>query len=300
MRVLVLMTVRNEELVLERTLSHLERQGARVCLIDNGSTDATLEIARSFQDRCVLRIEHLPFRGRFELARVLQNEERLAREIRASWYLHQDADEIREAPASMGTLAEALERVEAEGYNAVDFDEFVFVPTSPDQNFEGRDFVAEMSQYYYFRPGSQHRVNAWRRRRWGKVDLVSSAGHNVRFRHRKVYEERFVLRHYMALSTEHARRKYGERRFDPSEIEERGWHAARAAFDSAAMRFPPASALRAVDRSGGWDRSAPVATHPLLAASGSSPTLDVTGARRRARAARPTGLGGAPNRGATP
>ena len=268
MRLLVLMTVRNEDLVLERTLAHLEGQGAGVCLVDNGSTDGTVEIARSFLGRCVVRIEHLPFEGRFELARVLQNEERLADEIEADWYLHQDADEIREAPAGMGTLAEAFQRVQAEGCNAVDFDEFVFVPTSPEQNFEGRDFVAEMSAYYYFCPGSLRRVNAWQRRRWGKVDLVSSGGHSVRFRRRKVYPERFILRHYVALSSEHARRKYGERRFDPREIEDRGWHGARASFDIAAMRFPPASALRRVDPAGGWDRSAPLATHPFLGGTG--------------------------------
>jgi glycosyltransferase involved in cell wall biosynthesis len=268
MRVLALMTVRNEELVLERALAHLETQGVEVCLIDNGSSDRTVDIARAFRDRCVVRLEHLAFQGRFELARVLQNEERLAREIEADWYLHHDADEIREAPVGMGTLAEAFARVAAEGYNAIDFDEFVFVPTSLDQRFEGRDFVAEMSDYYYFCPAPLRRVNAWRRRRWGKVDLTTSGGHSVRFRRRTVYPQPFILRHYMALSMEYARRKFGERRFDPTEVAERGWHLARASFDSAEMRFPPASALRRVDPAGAWDRSAPLSTHPLFGEAG--------------------------------
>lgn len=265
MRVVVLMTVHNEALVLERTLAHLDTQGVEVCLVDNGSTDETPDIARAFTDRCVTRLEHLPHSGSFELARVLGNEQRLARETRADWYLHHDADEIREAPAGMGTLAEAFRRVAEEGYNAVDFDEFVFVPTSPEQSFEGRDFVEEMTRYYYFR-SSARRINAWRRQRFARIDLVSSGGHEARFRGRRVYPRPFVMRHYMVLSVDHAARKYGHRRFAPQEVEERGWHSQRARFDPSRMAFPPASALRRVDPEGEWDRSAPLAVHPLFAA----------------------------------
>jgi len=38
------------------------------------------------------------------------------------WYIHHDADEFREAPAPWSTLKEAIQAVDAEGYNAIDFD----------------------------------------------------------------------------------------------------------------------------------------------------------------------------------
>ncbi|MCT7967819.1 glycosyltransferase family 2 protein [Laspinema sp. D1] len=110
MRVVALLTVRNEERYLGRCLEHLYSQGIEICLIDNGSTDKTLDIAQSFLGRGVFRIEHFPFKGCFELEKILLNEEKLAVEIDADWFIHHDADEIREAPSpyKTGVTCEAL------------------------------------------------------------------------------------------------------------------------------------------------------------------------------------------------
>ncbi|RLC48319.1 MAG: glycosyltransferase family 2 protein, partial [Candidatus Cloacimonadota bacterium] len=63
MRVVALLTVRNEERYMKRCLEYLYNEGIEVCVIDNGSTDKTLEIAESFRDKNVFRIEHYPFNG---------------------------------------------------------------------------------------------------------------------------------------------------------------------------------------------------------------------------------------------
>jgi glycosyltransferase involved in cell wall biosynthesis len=86
MNVVALLAVRNEERYLSRCLEHHYQQEITTCLIDNGSTDRTLEIARSFLDRGVIRIEHLPFSGVFELETQLRCKERLAAEIGADWF----------------------------------------------------------------------------------------------------------------------------------------------------------------------------------------------------------------------
>src|SRR4030067_2275128 len=112
MRVAALLTVSNEELYLTRCLEHLMSQGIETCLIDNDSTDRTLEIARKFLGRGVFRIEHLPFRGYFDLQNCLQNNERLANEINADWFILHDADEIRQAPNPYKTLLEGIEDVD--------------------------------------------------------------------------------------------------------------------------------------------------------------------------------------------
>lgn len=49
-RIVALLAIRNEALYLEKCLDHLYQQGIEVCIIDNGSTDNSLEIAKSFKD----------------------------------------------------------------------------------------------------------------------------------------------------------------------------------------------------------------------------------------------------------
>ena len=108
MRVVALLTVRNEELVLERCLRHLAGQGVDTCVIDHGSDDGTLSIAESYLGRGVFRIDRLPYTGVFRLEDQLRQKERLAAAIDAQWFIHLDADEIRQAPAPDQTLREAI------------------------------------------------------------------------------------------------------------------------------------------------------------------------------------------------
>src|SRR6185369_10333214 len=181
MKVVALLAVRNEERYLERCLEHLHQQEIETCLIDNGSTDRTPEIARSFLHRGVIRIEHLPFTGVFELGTQLLCKERLAAEVEADWFIHYDADEIRQAPKPYATLRAGIEAVDRSGYNAIDFDEFVFLPTTDEESFEGHDYVEAMRYYYYFEPDSpdRYRINAWKKQ--PEIDLHTFAGHKVIF-----------------------------------------------------------------------------------------------------------------------
>jgi len=65
--VVALLTIRNEALYLEKCLEHLYQQGINTCVIDNNSTDNSLDIAKSFINRGVVQIETLPFEGYFDL-----------------------------------------------------------------------------------------------------------------------------------------------------------------------------------------------------------------------------------------
>jgi glycosyltransferase involved in cell wall biosynthesis len=261
-RVVALLAVRNEALYLHRCLEHLFRQGIETCVIDNGSTDDSRAIAESFLGRGVFRIEHLPFEGFFDLVGQLGFKEQLAGEIDAEWFIHHDADEIREASAPFPTLREGLLAAGRQGYNAVNFNEFVFLPTSDGESFERRDYVEEMKYYYFFNPGRCHRVNAWKNNRT-LVDLVTSGGHDVRFPGRRIYPENFVLRHYILLSRAQALAKYGERVFSRTEVQERGWHGSRAEFSPGRLRFPQAEKLKRVTPEG-WDTSQPWREHTFL------------------------------------
>lgn len=263
MRLLALLAVRNEIRYLDSVLTHLVEQGAEVFVIDNGSTDGTRELAGEWLHRGVVGIEDQPWTGVFELGTQLRIKERVATEERADWYVHVDADERRFAPPPYRTLADGLADVDARGYNAVDFDEFVFMPTAEEPSFEGRDFAAEMRWYYHYEPDSPDRlrINAWKR--CDHVDIASTGGHHVRFPEQRVFPRPFVMRHYPVLSVDHAIEKYGQRPFDRDELA-RSWHSDRARFRPDRLRLPSRTTLREVapgdvpDPSDPWDR------HPFV------------------------------------
>lgn len=264
MRIVALLALRNETPYLHRCLAHLAAQGVETYVIDNGSHDGSRNIAESFLGQGVIAVEDYPYPGFYDWSGLLRRKEELAESLGADWYIHCDADEIREAPAPFATLAEGIAAIDATGCNAIDFDEFVFVPTSPDDAFERTDYVALMRHYYYFKPRPLHRLTAWKNP-GVRVDLVSEAGHRVTFPGLKVSTTRFVLRHYIALSHSHFVRKYTTARtYSKREVDELGWHGWRAAFTPASLRLPQTCELKLVSP-GGWDRSDPRSSHRFLA-----------------------------------
>lgn len=253
-RVVALLTTRNESLYIARCLQHLYEQGIETCLIDNESEDNTLEIARMFLKKGVFRIETQPYIGYFDLVEQLSIKERLSKEIDADWFIHLDADEIREAPKPFKTLREGIKDADKKGYNAINFDEFVFLPTTNDESFEGTDYVKRMNYYYFFEPVPNRRINAWKNGT-KDIDLVNSGGHQIKFEGIKIYPENFILRHYIILSKAHAISKYYTNRvFSQKEHIERGWHGARITFSPDKLVLPDISFLKEVEN-GVWDKS---------------------------------------------
>jgi hypothetical protein len=262
-RVVALVAVRNAEVYLTRCLDHLIEQGVLVCVIDNDSTDQSLEICKRYLGRGVIRIERYPHPGFYDWAGILHFKESLSLEIDAHWFIHYDQDEIREAPPPFKNLKEALWYIHRRGFNAVNFDELVFLPTDPAESFEGRDFVKEMRYYYYFRPAARHRINAWRNL-GTPVDLASSGGHKVRFPGRRLFPMHFILRHYIFLSKAHGVDKYCTRVHSPEELE-RGWHYKREELTPAAIRLPGRKEMKELAPDGRWDLSEPCQRHKFMA-----------------------------------
>ena len=95
-------------------------------------------------------------------------------------------------------------RVDYAGYNAIDHEVYSFVCTDgnwsgdPEKYFrwyEPNDMIAGLPQ-----------VKAWKNV-VGKVDLVSTGGHEARFAGRRVYPKKFVMKHFGYRSPQQARRK---------------------------------------------------------------------------------------------
>src|ERR1700733_726713 len=129
MRVVAILATFNEERFVGGCIDHLFRQGVGVYLIDNGSTDQTVAIARSYLGHGLIGIETMPRSDFFDLHLILRRKEELSSSLDADWFMHVDADEIRAAPRLDSTLAEALREVDELGFNAVNFQEFTFIPT---------------------------------------------------------------------------------------------------------------------------------------------------------------------------
>ncbi|HKO98468.1 MAG TPA: glycosyltransferase family 2 protein [Pyrinomonadaceae bacterium] len=253
MRIIAIYAVYNEERFMQRSLQHMIEQGVESYVIDNESTDRTLEIARSFLGKGVVGIETFPRHGVFELAKQLRRKEELHLELGADWYLQQDADQFRYAPNPYKTLAEGIAAVDQAGYNAIDFDVFEFVPTSRDEDYDNNNFLEDMKYYYYFNPCPNFQVKAWKN--FGqKVELESSGGHLVEFEGRKIFPQPFIQRHYLALSLRHAVEKYCQREFSPEELA-RGWHGTRGTIQQDEFYFPDRGLLKEVTENNTWDTS---------------------------------------------
>jgi len=259
MRAVALICVRNEEALLAHCLDNWRNSGCDVVLIDNDSEDRTVEIARNYLGRGLLSIERQPWTGRFALREQLLTKKRLIRDLDHDWVIHSDADEWLCSPWRDATLLDGIRRVDAEGFNCVNFLEFVFPPW-PDQDFTFTDYTRRMTTYYFFAPRHPHLMRAWRREL--DVDNVEGAGHRLTGSGIKLYQRDFIMRHYIALSLDHAMRKFIFRKYDPVELAQ-GWNSNRVniALERLALKASPY--LRQIHRwdTVDFDQSMPVAKH---------------------------------------
>ena len=259
-RVIALLATFNERRFIGPCLEHLHAQGVESYLIDNGSTDETIEIAEEFLDRGLIGIEHLPREGVFNLRTQLRRKEELARELDADWFIHVDADEVRLPPRGRGTLQKALVEVDRQGYNAVNFLEFTFVPTREEPDHDHHEFRRSLRTYYPFCPSYPHRLNAWKASAAAKPDLASTAGHRVAFPEIRMYPQSFPVKHYLFLSIPHAIEKFVERGFDLDEVKS-GWHGWRVDVTAEGLRLPSEAELRVTHSDGDLDPRDPRRRH---------------------------------------
>jgi hypothetical protein len=222
-----LMAVYNEADVIHESVTKLIEQGVDVYLIDNASTDGTADRVADLVGRGVVDIETVRFEenGRevYDWTALLKVKERLSLRLGYDWYLHVDADEVRHAPWPGVSLREGLDRVDAAGYNLVNFKLFNFRLTA-DTVVDPADFEGSMTSYSGTERFNQRQVKAWKS--LGAVDIASLGGHHIQVPGARVYPTRFIHKHYPVRSLEHGRRKIlAERKARFSQAEKaRGWH----------------------------------------------------------------------------
>jgi hypothetical protein len=273
MRLVAILAAYNEERVIEACVRNLIRQGAEVYLIDNESTDRTVDLARRALGSALVGVETMPRAGVFSLRRQLDRKERIADRLDAHWIMHVDADEVHVPPPGYPTLREAFATVEEMGFNAVNFQEFTFIPTREAPDHDHPDYLSTMRWYYPFLPVYPNAVRAWKRQA-GPVDLASTGGHRLRFPGLRLFPDSFSMRHYLYLSVQHAVTKYVDRVYDPEEVTA-GWHRVRARLRPEMFRLPSQDELRTYVSDDQLDASNPRVRHyfaeALAGAGGASP-----------------------------
>jgi hypothetical protein len=227
-RIIAIVAAYNESDVIGQVVRDLIDQGIQVYLLDDGSTDGTAAIVEPFLGRGVVGIERLrgglgPAPDAFEWERILMRKAQLAADLDAQWFVHHDADEFRESPWRGMPLIEAIRRVDALGFNAIDFDSLDFWPTH--DKLRPGDDVRDAFPFYSQAPYDRVQIRCWKKT-GAVVDLASSGGHEAVFPGRKIFPMRFVLRHYPVRGQGHGERKvFRERRGRFLEQERRrGWH----------------------------------------------------------------------------
>jgi len=230
--VVAIIAAYNEGDVIGQVVSDLIGQGVCAYLLDHGSTDDTVARTEPYLGRGLLGIERFPLEGtgvapaadQFCWESILRRKEVLAAELEADWFIHHDADELRESPWAHLDLHDAIRTVDELGYNAIDFELLDFWPTH--DGFRPGDDMRQMFRYYApGAPWNKVQIRCWKKTP-DRVDLASSGGHEALFPNRRVFPLRFILRHYPIRSQTHGERKvFRERRarFAAAELA-KGWH----------------------------------------------------------------------------
>ena len=157
------------------------------------------------------------------------------------------------------SLREMIERLDGEGFDVVDCDEFVFVPL--EEASEPQDFVNEMRHYYHFSPVGRTLHRAQRLAGAGPA-WSATGGHGLPLESRKLARERMRLRHYIGLSYDHLRSQYLGRVFAGEELQQ-GWHNNRVPTTREFIGKPEPSRLLNLDVDG-WRTDRPERSHLLF------------------------------------
>jgi glycosyltransferase involved in cell wall biosynthesis len=249
LRALAIVPAFNEEDVIEHVVADLVANGLEVVLLDNESTDRTVELAR----RAGADVETFTSEG-FALRGQLTRFQEIAAARDHDWALVCDADEFRESPWPGLTLLEALREVDALGYSAVNFEVFNFRPTD-DGFVPGTDVREHLTRYEPPELFDVIQLKCWQNPGC-RVDLSELFGEGARFPNRRVFPVPFILRHYPIRGETHGRRKVLAERLPRYDAAERGdgWHVQYDAFaggetsflwDPAALREWDGGAVRA-------------------------------------------------------
>jgi len=208
------MLVFNEADIIEQTLNYGIREGIQFVIIDNGSTDGSFEICQKYLGRGVLKIERI-FTKNFALDRLLKKVYELALFYDPDWLVLWDADVFLETPFKELKLSEAIKKVDREGYECIQFNNFEFWPTKEDPQLTN---VRQRIKYYTW--NDNFRFIAWK----AEKGVRNINAHTLNLKQPKIYPVKFIMRHYKIRSFEQGLRKVFKERLPRFFDQPPTWH----------------------------------------------------------------------------
>ncbi|HVA17271.1 MAG TPA: glycosyltransferase family 2 protein [Candidatus Dormibacteraeota bacterium] len=260
MQIVAIIAARNEEAYIANSLRYLIANGIYFAILDNGSTDSTMAIATGAEfHSSSVGLEQVKYAGAYNWTDILQRKMEVINRIDADWVIHLDADEIMHSYHLGEHLADAIRRIDEQGFNVINFDEFVFLPIDYDYEPD-RHGPQRMRHYYFFEPFAPRLMRAWKKA--AGLSMVDAGGHVLSGPHIRLAPETMALRHYIFRDQNHAFTKYAERRFGPEDLA-RGWHRQRANQPIENFRLPAASHLSRLSEADAreFDRTRPAKLH---------------------------------------
>lgn len=218
----------NEVDIIDTTVARLLEQGLYVHIVDNWSTDGSLELLRErYQGNSHVELTRWPDQPspHHQWYAMLDHIDRHSASSDFDWILLVAADEQLEAPTPDLGLLSLMELADANGYDVIDCTLIDFRPERP--NSEPREHTrGNLPARWEFatRPGARSIERMWRNRR-APAGIAPSGGHAVTVA-KRVFPSNAILRHYPLRSPEHARQKVLVDRLPrfTQGRSERGWH----------------------------------------------------------------------------
>lgn len=240
MKVVAIISIRNNAEYLNTLLQNLANQNIRVIIIDQESNDGTSGILSKYLGDPIEQIIKEPFDGVFSLERQLKLKAKIKNSSDADWIIHHDSDEILQSNVKGESLFEMIKRVDSLGYNSINFNEFVFIPTDPSKDFSFENYIEKMRFYYFFSPSDGRLNRVFKNQK--NINNINSGGHELSGEDVNRYPENMILRHYISLSWEMLKQKYKNRRFSEEETKI-GWHHNRLEINWDLVEIPHLSTL---------------------------------------------------------
>jgi len=195
--------VRNNEDIIGEVIEYLVSQGIELVVLDNGSIDKTYEICKKYVGRGILKLSNY----KSEVFRISINLRMLydmALVHSPDWVIKNDSDEFLESGMPNTNLKDAIEQIDSEGYNLIQFERFDFFMTDDDN--ESAKSIKEKFKYYSYQGDFVYR--AWKY--FPGIRNEDVAGHYPIFPdgHKyKILPKKFVMRHYPIRNGNQANQK---------------------------------------------------------------------------------------------
>lgn len=229
LRICAIISSYNEEDIIIQTCEYLLFQGIAVHVIDNWSTDTTVKkLEKLSKKHKLMSYELFPEQrsGQYQWFEILSRKTEFAIKNDYDWYIHYDADEIREGCWNRNTLKECIANVNRLGYNCIDHTVINFRPVN-DGFDEKSEPLSFFNMFEFGRvSGDFVQIKAWKNIPGIVPNLCNSGGHAVGFEGMRPFPYKFLLKHYQLRSLAHMEKKIFQDRLPRFKTERNkyGWH----------------------------------------------------------------------------